>query len=214
MAAPRLERLQRAVSIVDGSGLPTVQFQLFWQRTAEAIEGALASITDVNATQQELLDRIADILGITDLLIEAVVEAQDAADAANLAAGNAQSAADTAESNSSLATSGTTGLSISAADAGANVTVSISAHSRIYGDGTTVAVSSGSITGLAYSTTYYLYYSDPTRAGGTVTFQATTNQADAAQIGDVHSLGAVATPAAAAPPATGRPNLPPGVNEP
>lgn len=214
MAAPRLERLQRAVSIVDGSGLPTVQFQLFWQRTAEAIEGALASITDVNASQQELLDQIAEVLGITETLNEAVVAAQQAADAANLAAGNAQGAADTAESNSSLATSGTTGLSIGAADAGTNVTVSISAHSRIYGDGTTVAVSSGSITGLAYSTTYYLYYNDPTRAGGAVTFQATTNQADAAQIGDVHSLGAVATPAAAAPPSAGRPNLPPGVNEP
>ena len=239
MAGPRLERLQRAVSIVDGSGLPTVQFQLFWQRTAEAIEGALASITDVNATQQELLDRIAEVLGITETLNEAVnatqqelldriaevlgitetlneavVAAQSAADAANAAAGNAQGAADTAEKNSSLATSGTTGLSISAADAGANVTASISAHSRIYGDGATVAVSAGTITGLAYSTTYYLYYSDPARTGGTVTFQATTNQADAAQIGDVHSLGAVATPAAAAPPSTGRPNLPPGVNEP
>ena len=214
MAAPRLERLPRAVSIVDGKGLPTMQYQLFWQRTAEVIESALAAISDVNASQQDLLDKIAEILGITANLDAAVIAAQEAADAANLAASNAQGAADTAESNSSLATSGTTGLSISAADAGASVTVSISAHNRIYGDGSTVAVNSGSITGLSYSTTYYLYYNDPTRAGGSVTFQATTSQASAAQIGDVHSLGAVMTPAAAAPPSTGRPNLPPGVNEP
>lgn len=37
----KLDRLQRALSVVDGQGLPTSQFQLFWQRTMEAIEDAI-----------------------------------------------------------------------------------------------------------------------------------------------------------------------------
>lgn len=210
----KLDRLQRSVSIVDSTGLPSVQFQRFWQGNAEALEASNAQILEV-------LDQIAAILGITDELNAAIEAAQTAADSANAAATDAQTAADTATAaadtaaaESSLATSGTTGLTITATDAGASVTVAISAHNRIYGNGASVAVSAGSITGLAYSTTYYLHYSDPARAGGSVTFLASTSQAAAAQTGDTHSLGAVATPAAAAPPTDGRPNLPPGVNEP
>lgn len=210
----KLERLQRAVAIVDGKGLPSSQYQMLWQRNAEAQEAANASIL-------ALIAQIAEILGITDELGTAIEAAQAAADNANAAAETAQTAADTASaaadaaaSESSLATSGTTGLTITATDAGSSVTVAISAHNRIYGNGVSVAVSAGSITGLAYSTTYYLHYSDPARAGGSVTFLASTSQAAAAQTGATHSLGAVATPAAAAPPTDGRPNLPPGVNEP
>ena len=210
----KLDRLQRSVSIVDSNGLPSSQFQRFWQGNAEALE-------ESNAQILEVLDQIASILGITEELNAAIAAAQDAADSANSAAADAQTAADTATaaadtaaSESALATSGTTGLTITATDAGSSVTVAISAHTRIYGNGASVAVSAGNVTGLSYSTTYYLYYSDPARAGGSVTFLASTSQGAAAQTGDIHSLGAVATPAAAAPPTDGRPNLPPGVNEP
>lgn len=210
----KLDRLQRSVSIVDGQGLPSVQFQRFWQGTAEALE-------ESNSQILEVLEQIASILGITDQLNAAIASAQSAADSANSAASDAQSAADaassaadTAATESSLATSGTTGLTITATDAGASVTVAISAHNRIYGNGASVAVNAGNIAGLSYSTTYYLFYVDASRAGGSVTFQASTSQGAAAQTGNVHSLGAVATPAAAAPPTDGRPNLPPGVIEP
>lgn len=147
--------------------------------------------------------------------------AQSAADAAILAAAAANAAADTATgaagavtASSALASSSTTGLAITATDAGTSVTVAISAHTRVYGDGTSVAVAGGSITGLSYSTSYWLVYTDPTRAGGAVTYAAaTTVQGNGVPAGQ-HFVGSVATPAAAAPPSTGNPVLPPGANIP
>jgi hypothetical protein len=66
-----------------------------------------------------------------------------------------------------------------------------------------VAVSGGTLTARAYSTDYFIYYDDPTRAGGAVTYQSTTSEATAAQIGDRHTVGEILTPAALAA-ATGR----------
>jgi hypothetical protein len=107
-----------------------------------------------------------------------------------------------------------TGATITATDAGADVTITISAHTRHYPqpDGSTVdvAVSGGSLTGRAYSTTYYIYYDDPSRAGGAVTYQSTTSEATAAQIGDRHTVGGVTTPAALGAPKTGGYTRPPG----
>jgi hypothetical protein len=174
----------------------------------------LRSLNEAFRQQTGILNQIATILGITGDLETATQNAQTAANNANAAAATAQGAAETVSSESALATSGTSGLTITATDAGSSVTVAISGHTRIYGDGTTVAVSAGNIPGLSYSTTYYLYYLDASRAGGSVTFLASTSQSAAAQTGDTHSLGAVATPAAADPPVSGRPNLPPGVQEP
>lgn len=185
----RLDRLQRGLKIQGDNGV-TIDFQTLWQNAMEQIEDALNSVLDAQA---------------------AAAAADAAAIAANAAADNAQAAADGAGEASSLATSGTSGLTITATDAGADVTITISAHTRVYGDGTSVAVSGGSLTGRPYSTILYIYYDDAARTGGTVTYQSTTSQATAAQTGDRHSLGAVTTPAAAAGPVTGAPNLPPGV---
>ena len=115
----------------------------------------------------------------------------------------ATAAAETATEVAALTNSGTTGLTITATDAGANVTVTLSAHTRIYGDGNNKTVNAGSVTGLAYSTLYYIYYDDATRAGGAVTYLATTSQTTAAQTGSRHFIGQVMTPAAAAPPTDG-----------
>lgn len=196
----RLDRLLLYQNVVNPDGTPTQDFQLYIQRVLENIEESVNALIDVeNAT-------------------EAAQAAADAADAAATAAASAAETANTAATSASeasaLATSGTSGLTITATDAGSNVTVSISAHTRVYGDGTSVSVNSGNITALAYSTVYYIYYDQASRAGGAVTYQATTSQATAAQTGDRHSLGAVTTPAAAAGPVTGSPNLPPGVVEP
>jgi hypothetical protein len=81
--------------------------------------------------------------------------------------------------------------------------VTISAHTRVYGDGTSVAVNAGSVLAQPYSTLVYIYYDDAARTGGTVTYLATTSQATAAQTGDRHLVGQVMTPAAAAPPTDG-----------
>jgi hypothetical protein len=188
-----LNRFQRGVPIVDSSGSPTMAEQAREQRNLEAIEEA----------------------------INAVIDAQNAADAANAAAAAAntaalaaENAAEAATDQSALASSGVSGLSITANDAGSNVTITISAHTRIYGNGISVSVAGGSLTAQPYSTDIYIYYDDAARTGGAVTYQATTSIATAAQTGNRHSLGAVTTPAALGAPVDGRNNLPPGVVEP
>jgi hypothetical protein len=174
--------------------------QIWWQQVVEAIEA------------QE---------GRQDDAIAAIAAAQAAADAANAAAATADAAAASAQDTAdditaanALATSYVTGATITATDAGADVTITISAHTRHYPqpDGSTVdvAVSGGSLTGRAYSTTYYIYYDDPSRAGGAVTYQSTTSEATAAQIGDRHTVGGVTTPAALGAPKTGGYTRPPG----
>lgn len=75
------------------------------------------------------------------------------------------------------------------------VTVTIVNHSRVYADAdkTRVAVTGGTITGLALNSQYYVYYDDPTRAGGAVTYQYTMDNTIAAQVNGRHSLGGIAT---------------------
>lgn len=196
----RLDRLMRDVAITENNGRPTLQYQAAEQRKIEQIE-----IAFLNLEEQVALIAAAQ---------EAANAANLAAVAANDAAVAAQGAADDAASVSQLTTSGVSGLTLTATDAGANVTITVSAHTRVYGDGTSVAVSGGSITGLAYSMAFYIYYDDALRAGGAVTYQATTSQATGAQTGNRHALGAVTTPAALGAPVGGNPNLPPGVQEP
>jgi len=92
----------------------------------------------------------------------------------------------------------TTNVSLTATDAGATATVNISAHSRKVGDvssQTTVSYNSGSVTGLSFSTRYFIYTDDATYAGGAVTYVATTNSDDlSARAGRVY-VGEVTTPA-------------------
>lgn len=155
--------------------------------------------------------------------LEAAAAAQAAADAANTAAAAADAAAAAAQGAADDATaateenarflaisnSNTTGLTITATDAGANVTVTFSAHTRHYADGTSVAVNGGSITGLSYTTQYFFYYDQASLAGGAVTYQSTTSGPAAQTTGpgtaneSRHYVGSVVTPAAAAPATTG-----------
>lgn len=197
IAPLRLDRYMRGVAIVDRNGVPTLQEQAREQRNLEAIENAVnAVIAAQNAA---------------DAANAAAATANAAAATAQTAATNAQTAADDATATTAIANSYVTGVTITATDAGANVTISITAHTRVYADGTSVSVNAGNITGLAYSTTYYIYYDQASRAGGAVTYQATTSSTTAAQLGDRHTVGSVTTPAAAGPPETGDFVLPPGV---
>lgn len=144
----------------------------------------------------------------------AAIAANAAAASANAAAATAQDTADEVAAVSELANSYVSGITITATDAGTDVTVTMSAHTRHYpqpdGSVSNVAVNGGSITALAYSTNYYIYYDQASRAGGAVTYQATTSDTTAAQIGDRHTVGFVSTPAAAGPPSGGTGTKPPG----
>ena len=205
--ALRLDRLQRGEKITAEGGVVNQFFQSLWQRVMEQVEKAFV-------TQQEQITAIALAQAAANAANLAATAASTAAATATTAAGVAQAAAIDAGADASLASSGASGLTMSATDAGASATITISAHTRVYGNGTSVAVSGGSVTGLSYSTGYYIYYVQASRLGGAVTYQATTNSALAAQTGDTHSLGAVTTPAAAGAPIDGNINLPPGVREP
>ncbi len=179
--ALRLPRLPKGVRIVDANGFVTDQFRLWWQRTCEAIEAEFGAIEAAEAAQAAADTAIA------------------AAATAETAASDAQTSADSAADIAALTNSGVTGATLTGSDAGANATITISGHTRVYGNATSVSVTGGSVTGLAYSTLYYVYYDQASRAGGAVTYVATTSQTTAAQTGDRHLVGQCLTPAAAAP---------------
>jgi hypothetical protein len=187
------------------SAPPThAQLQVWWQRVIEAIERQ-------EAGQDQLIEYLGDLLADIILLNSLITEAEEAIEAANTA--TEQAIAQTALANSYV-----TGLIISAADAGSDVTITISGHDRVYpqadGSNVTVAVAGASLMGLAYSTQYWIYYDDPTRTGGAVTYQTATTSTTAAQTGNRHSVGAVTTPAALAAPSDGNVIRPPGYVEP
>lgn len=184
----KLPRLQRGTRYFKENGEPTEQMMLMWQRLCENIEGEFGAI-------------------------EAAANANAAAAVALAAADTANTAAVTVTAQSNLTASYPDGATLTATDAGANVTVAVSAHDRIYADGTTAAVNAGNVTALAYSTLYFIYYDDAARTGGAVTFAATTSEITAAQTGDRHLIGSVTTPAAAAPPTNGDYVRPPGVGD-
>lgn len=188
---------QRGVPIVDSQGRATMQWQANFQNVIANLQGQIDAITQAQAA--------------ADLANAAASAAQSAADAADTAAGVAQNAADSANATAAITSSYVTGATITGTDSGSDVTVTISGHTRVYADGVSVPVSAGSITGLSYSTDYFIYYDQPSRAGGSVTYQATTSSSTAAQIGDRHLVGSVTTPAAASPPTGGRYVEPPGV---
>lgn len=194
-----LADIQQNQAIVDGDNRPTGWFVRLFNNNNRLLKSIINQIIAIPAIEQALID-----------LDAATAAAQAAADAATTAAGNAQGAADAAQQQTDLANSYVDANPLSASDAGSDATISIAAHSRIYGGGASVAVDAGSVTGLAYSTTYWVYYDDPARAGGAVVYQVTTSETVAAQTGDRHVVGAARTPAALAPPNTGAPVRPPG----
>ena len=169
---------------------------------------------------------------MTDL--EAAFDASDTAIAALAAAVAAQADATTALANAATAQSDATtanttattvkrddsistswtspGTILSASDAGTDATITISGHTRKYSDASSVSVTGASLTALAYSTEYTVYYDQTSRAGGAVTYHATTNPntglANAAA--GRHNCGTITTPAAAGGTTTGGVSPPSG----
>lgn len=85
---------------------------------------------------------------------------------------------------------------LTATDAGSDASINVASHSVQFGSGVgAVSYNSGSITGLAFSTVYYVYADDPTYAGGAVTYLATTNANTATANDGRYYVGKVTTPA-------------------
>lgn len=160
-------------------------FERYWDEAMTNIEKTLGAILDIPGLQ------------------DAIDAANAAAAAANTAAGNAQNQADSNSIENSLvnsyidSTSFTAPL-ISAASTGA---ITVQTHTRIYGDPTlnpnvSVTGQSSMASGGVSGDTVRVYYNDPTRAGGAVTYHFTVDPAaPPVQTGDTHSVGSVIIPA-------------------
>lgn len=201
MSTFRLPRLPQGVAIVDPkTGIPTDKFRRWWQAFASDIEIEVGALAAAQLAQAAAVTATA-----------AAATAQTAATTASTAAATAQTSANGANSVASLTNSGVTPNPLTATDAGASATITIAGHTRVYGSGTSVAVTGGSLTGRAYSTLYYVYYDQVSRLGGAVTYASTTSVTTAAQTGDRHLVGKITTPAAAAPATTGNEVQVPGL---
>lgn len=169
------------------------QFQVWWQQVLTSLSAELGSL-------------------------EAAETALAAAVAAQTSANTAQAAATAAaREQARIASYPNPGSVLSAADVGTDCTITIAGHTRVYPvrgsiDVPDVTITGGAITGLAFSTRYYIYYDDTTLAVIAPTFLSTTISATA-QVGAAagrHFIGYVDTPADGAAPSSGQGGGPPG----
>lgn len=94
---------------------------------------------------------------------------------------------------------------------GTDTAITIGGHNRIYSD-KTVPVTGTTLTGMTATTTYWLYYDDPARAGGAVAWAVSTNfygAQNSASTPSRHYGGYIKT-AAAGGTSSGGGSLPPG----
>lgn len=156
------------VPLVDANGHVNRSWYQFFQAHLDRTGGSEEDKVEVAAQSGEVAQAAADTANA------AAETAQAAATAANTAASTAQSAANTANSTIAIAAAYPSGLTITAAADGATAKITVSSHTMVYPTGS-VSVTGDTITGLAYATTYDIYYDDPTMAGGAVTFNAVTD---------------------------------------
>src|SRR3984885_9706492 len=83
---------------------------------------------------------------------------------------------------------------LSATDAGSSATISISAFTMQVA-GVSVSLGGGSIAALSYSTLYYIYYSDATVSGGSVSYSASLTKSTALDTTSNFYVGSITTPA-------------------
>jgi ABC-type transporter Mla subunit MlaD len=160
---------------------------------AAAIDAANAAADAANAAA----DALAAQNDATDALADAAA-AQATATTANSTANTANTTANTVKRDLAVSTGyPAPGDVLSAADVGADATITIDAHERVYGDIANLAVSGGTLTGCAFSTKYYIYYDDTTRADTTPNYQKTTNVNVAVpqKAAGRHYVGDITTPA-------------------
>lgn len=176
--APKLDRLQRMIRYFEANGTATPKMVLDWQNTMEAIEVALRGLTG----------QVGDL----STLVAQIKAAQDLAQ-------SAQSIAAETKAQQDITNSYTSPSAVLTASNDGNIT--IAAHTRVYGDGSSVAVNGGSLSGFSAGDYVSVYYDDPARSGGAVTYMGTTSAV--AQAGARHSVGQIAIPQSGEAPSTG-----------
>jgi trimeric autotransporter adhesin len=178
------------------------QFQVWWQAVVGSLQGELGALAAAQAAQ-----------ATANTAVTNAAAAQTTANTGVTNAATAQTTADTVKRDDAISTSWTSpGTILTGRDAGASASIIIAGHTRYYSDTNSVSVTGATLTGKSYSTVYYVYYDQTSRAGGAVSYQATTN-ANTALPGKAagrHYCGKVTTPAAAAADTTGDVNPPGG----
>jgi hypothetical protein len=168
-----------------------------------------ANPTRMKFTLDKLMTDLETAFTAVDGSIAALAAAAAAQTTANTAVTNAataQTTANTVKRDDAISTSWTSpGTILSATDAGSNATITVANHTRKYSDNTTASVTGANLTALSYSTTYYVYYDQTSRAGGAVAYHAVTdpNTAQPNAAAGRHFCGKVITPAAAGAPTSG-----------
>lgn len=191
------------------SGWQNTQPQLFeryWDEAMFSIEKNLNALLSLPLIEQAVIDAQT-----------AADTAQTAADAATTAADAASTAALASATEASLVNSFPSTVSPPILSVASTGTITIFAHQRVYGDSSinpTVSVAGGSlVTGGTSGQVLRVYYDDPTRAGGAVTYLWTVDPAaPPVQGNNRHSVGVVTVPGAGSSDGSGV--KPPGYVEP
>lgn len=168
--ARKIDRLQAA-------NMSNRGVQTWSQRVAEQIE---ANFADAEAATAAAAAAAADALSAATQALAAI----NAANAVKLT--DKISASSVVPANV-----------LSATDAGTDATVTVAAHTRVYGDSTQLSVGGHNFTGKAYSTKYAVYYDDTTCADTSPTYRITTTLSNAVAnfASGRHFVGIVTTPA-------------------
>lgn len=187
IAPVRIPQLQQSMPVVDSEGRMTNEFS----RRLNEILASLASALN----QLLILPVIRDAITALDSATQAAQDAAAAASAAAAAAGTAadQSMAATEATKREAAIQGSY-IDPDSVVTATPITVSIAAHVRRYADGTSANVSAGTVAATGPDDVDYVFYNDPARAGGAVTYQVSVDPPT--QTGDTHVVGAVTIPAA------------------
>ncbi|MEG8028990.1 hypothetical protein [Sphingomonas aerolata] len=173
----------------------------------DAVKSIQSSVNDIG----QLVADIAFSLQQAGIAITTANEAKAAAAAATAAATDAAAGAAAVGVlvNSYVVEANVISAAIDADTAAASI--SVSQHTRMYGDGTSVLVNGGTIMGLVAATQYYVSYLDPQHLGGAVSYEITTNPSEAGQTGDRHLVGGYAMPSANGSGGGGGTTRPPGI---
>lgn len=191
----RIARFIAGNRIVDDKGAPTTAFL---RQLNDMVSNIGSAVNSLKSTQDDLIATI-EAAGIALTTAEA---------AHDLAIAQGKSASLIA---SYVDPSGVLTAEIDPADS-TKAKINIASHTRKYGDGSSVSVAAGSVSGLNQNTDYYITYMDTAFAGGTVSYQAQSSYLSAAQDNPTgqHTVGDIVTPASGEPPTTGGDVRPPG----
>lgn len=197
------------------TGCVTPAWYRYLQTDHERVGGGVEDKVEVAAQSGEVAKAAADDAhSAADLANAAAGDASAAAAAASAGALSAINAADVAFATAALSAAYPSGLTLTGAADGTDAKIGVSDHAMIYSD-KTVSVTGSSVTGLAYDTLYNIYYDDPGRVGGAVTFHAVTGYSafPTAANPDRVFIGTAKTPPTSADPSiTGNPRSPYGQN--